>query len=169
MSNSFHLALPAGNLEKARIAFAYGADAVFVGGTVFGLRKYADNFSLTELEILINEAHSQKKSVYVVLNAFAHNSDIHEIHAYIDELNAIKPDAVIVSDLGVAHYVQKHSSLNLHISTQASVAHATSCEAWKTLGAKRAILAPPHRLGPPQSAIQNTLCRLVCRNHACSN
>ena len=70
------LLAPAGNYEKAMIAFRYGADAVYVGGTVFGLRKYADNVSDNELQKLITYANKNQKAVYVVLNAFAHNSDI---------------------------------------------------------------------------------------------
>ena len=70
------LLAPAGNSEKAMLAFHYGADAVYVGGTVFGLRKYADNFQLHQLKKLIDYANTISKKVYLVLNAFAHNTDI---------------------------------------------------------------------------------------------
>ncbi len=135
------LLAPAGNYEKAMIAFHYGADAVYVGGTVFGLRKYADNLSLHELNNLITYANQHQKQVYVVLNAFAHNSDIEPIISYLKELEALKPHALIVSDSGVMTLVRKYTSLAIHVSTQASVTNSLACQYYKDLGAKRIILA----------------------------
>jgi len=67
------LLIPAGNLEKLRIAFGYGADAVYVGTSIFGLRKYAPNFSLADLEDGIGLANHLGRKVYLVLNGFAHS------------------------------------------------------------------------------------------------
>ncbi|MDC0037002.1 U32 family peptidase [bacterium] len=141
MKQKPELLAPAGNLEKARVAFAYGADAVYVGGNVFGLRKYADNFSIQQLKTLLAIAKKKHKHVYVVLNAFAHNSDIDPLITYIRQLDEVQPHAVIVSDIGVARLVSQYSSIPIHASTQASIAHAQGCDVWKSLGAKRVILA----------------------------
>ena len=130
MKQKPELLAPTGNLEKARVAFAYGADAVYVGGNVFGLRKYADNFSIQQLKTLLAIAKKKDKLVYVVLNAFAHNSDIDPLITYIRQLDVIQPHAVIVSDIGVATLVSQYSSIPIHASTQASIAHAQGCDVW---------------------------------------
>ena len=135
------LLAPAGNYEKAMIAFHYGADAVYVGGTVFGLRKYADNLSDSELKNLITYANKHNKLVYVVLNAFAHNSDIEPIKAYLKILETLQPHALIVSDIGVMKLVKTYTSIPLHVSTQASATNAFACQYYKDLGASRVILA----------------------------
>lgn len=141
------LLAPAGNLEKARLAFDYGADAVYVGGNVFGLRKYADNFSLDELSQLTALAKSKGKKVYITLNAFAHNQDIEPLISYLKQLNQVNIDAAIVSDVGVAQLLQEHTSIDLHVSTQASVTNASGCLFWKNLGAKRVVLAREVSIG----------------------
>jgi putative protease len=135
------LLIPAGNLEKLKIAFAFGADAVFVGGNVFGLRKYADNFSLSELKEGIQLANKLGKQVYLVLNGFAHQSDMENLVPYLKELEAIQPHAFIISDMGVFQLAKKHTTVPLHVSTQASVTNGYTCQMWKEAGAKRVILA----------------------------
>ena len=85
MNKKPELLAPAGNLEKLKTAFLYGADAVYVGGQVFGLRKYAENFSLNELEIGINLANKKNKKVYIVLNGFAHQSDLYTIKNHLKD------------------------------------------------------------------------------------
>ena len=135
------LLAPAGNYEKAMIAFRYGADAVYVGGTVFGLRKYADNVSNNELQKLIAYANKNQKAVYVVLNAFAHNSDIEPIKAYLTVLESIQPHALIISDIAVIHLAKQLTSIPIHVSTQASATNHYACEYYKALGATRVILA----------------------------
>jgi U32 family peptidase len=135
------LLAPAGNLEKLKIALSYGADAVYVGGHVFGLRKYADNFSLSQLKEGIQFANDLDKQVYVVLNGFAHNEDIEEIKPHLEELNAIQPHALIISDMGVFQLAKSMTTIPLHVSTQASVTNVYGCQFWKDAGAKRVILA----------------------------
>lgn len=135
------LLAPAGNLEKLKIAFLYGADAVFVGGTVFGLRKYADNFSLEELKQGIAIANEHGKQVYLVLNGFAHNSDIDELRAHLDDLQILQPHGFIIADMGVFQLAKQHTTVPLHVSTQASVTNKYTCQLWKEAGAKRIILA----------------------------
>ena len=132
---------PAGNFEKLKIAFASGADAVYVGGHVFGLRKYTDNFSLKQLQQGVDYANQRNKKVYVVLNAFAHESDLEELIPYLISLEKIQPHGFIISDPGVWQLAQHYTSVPLHVSTQASVTNALACEFWKQQGAKRIILA----------------------------
>lgn len=135
------LLAPAGNLEKLRTAFLYGADAVYVGGHVFGLRKYAENFTLDQLQEGISLAHSLHKKVYVVLNGFAHDTDISEMEPHLSELEALKPDAFIISDMGVFQKAKTLTTVPLHVSTQASITNKYAAKVWKDAGAKRVILA----------------------------
>ena len=132
---------PAGNLEKLRIAFQYGADAAYIGGRVFGLRKYADNFTNHELHTAVDLANSLNKKIYVVLNGFAHDVDLDELGAHLDDLERIQPHGFIISDWGVAELAKRHTSVPLHVSTQASITNWRTVEAWKNFGATRVILA----------------------------
>jgi len=130
---------PAGNLEKLKIACLYGANAVYIGGQRFGLRSGADNFSLEEIEEASSFCKRFKVKLYVVLNAFLHNKDLHGIGDYVQFLEKIGIDALIVSDLGVIKNIQKHCSIAIHLSTQASCLNSHSASVWKDLGVKRII------------------------------
>jgi putative protease len=87
------LLAPAGNLEKLKVAFAYGADAVYMAGKRFGLRAFAGNFQKDEIQEAVEYAHSINKKVYVTMNIFAHNEDIREntILAMLTEAWAVAP------------------------------------------------------------------------------
>ena len=135
------LLAPAGNLEKLHIAYAFGADACYVGGHVFGLRKYAENFTLSELASAIKLANQKNKQLYVVLNGFAHDSDIDMLIDHLHEMNKLQPHAFIISDLGICEVVKQHTTIPIHVSTQASVTNAYGCQFWKDHGASRIILA----------------------------
>lgn len=135
------LLAPAGNIEKLKIAFQHGADACYVGGTVFGLRKFADNFSDSELQNAVDYANENGKKVYVVLNGYAHNSDIESLAPHLEILEKIKPHGFIISDMGVMQLAKKMTTVDLHTSTQASVTNLYGCKLWKNAGAKRVILA----------------------------
>ena len=95
------LLAPAGNLDKLKIAYKYGADAVYVGGVRFGLRSGADNFSNEDLAVAAKFAHDHGKKLYVTLNAFLHNQDMEGLGEFVAYLETIGIDALIVSDLGV--------------------------------------------------------------------
>lgn len=137
------LLAPAGNLNKLKIAFRYGADAVYVGGMVFGLRKYADNFTDKELQEGVSIANAQGKKMYLVLNGFAQNEDIEALVPHLEILESrIRPHAFIISDIGVARLAAKYTTIPIHISTQASVTHAEGALYWKeAVGATRVIVA----------------------------
>jgi putative protease len=141
--NKPELLAPAGNLNKLKIAFRYGADAVYVGGTVFGLRKYAENFTDHELRDGIALANALGKKVYLVLNGFAQNEDLTDIVPHLQTLQKdIRPHAFIISDIGVASLAKEHTDIPIHISTQASVTNAHGVAYWKErIGATRVILA----------------------------
>lgn len=134
------LLAPAGNLEKLKIAVLYGANAVYLAGTQFGLRAGTDNFSDVELAEGVQFAHHHHVKVYVTLNAFLHDEELAKIPAYVQFLQACRVDAVILSDVGVIATVQKHSDLSIHLSTQASCLNQYSAMLWKNLGVQRIVL-----------------------------
>lgn len=136
------LLAPAGSLDRLKIAFLYGADAVYMGGYRYSLRANAINFSNAELKEAVDFAHSLNKKVYVTVNIVMHNSDLEGLVEYLRELEAIRVDAIIVSDIAVISAVKKHNlNLEIHISTQASTLNYEAAMFYKKLGAKRIVLA----------------------------
>lgn len=136
------LLAPAGNMEKGKMALLYGADAIYLGGKMFGLRAFANNFSLEEIAEITAFAHSMHKKVYVTVNIFAHNEDIDKLPAYLLELDKAGVDALLISDLGVWQTArQTVPYMELHVSTQANTTNYAAVNAWKELGAARVVLA----------------------------
>lgn len=132
--------IPAGSLEKLKVACLYGADAVYLGGQNFGLRTAADNFTDQELAEGVSFAREHGTKIYVVLNSFLHDKDLEQLPDFLKYLDELKIDAVIVSDLGVIKTVHKFSNLKVHLSTQASCLNVESAKLWKKMGVTRVIL-----------------------------
>lgn len=133
---------PAGSLEKLKIAFMYGADAVYVGGYNYSLRANAKNFSYEELKSGVLFAHNLGKKVYVTVNIVLHNSELKDLKDYLLELESIGVDAVIVSDIAVINCINKNKiNLEIHLSTQASTLNYEAALFYKNLGVKRLVLA----------------------------
>lgn len=136
------LLAPAGNMEKLHMALLYGADAVYLGGKMFGLRAFASNFSLAEMDEAVAFAHSLHKKVYVTVNIFAHNEDINNLPDYLRNLQAIGVDALLISDFGVWSVARETiPEMPLHVSTQANTTNWAAVKAWENLGASRVVLA----------------------------
>lgn len=135
---------PAGNFEKMKAAFLYGADAVYLAYERFGMRAAADNFTLEELKEALLYAHSRGKKIYLTLNTLPRENEYPELERFIKILSEMddKIDAAIVADAGVFALI-KHvfPSLEIHISTQAGIVSSADCLFWYNLGAKRAVLA----------------------------
>jgi U32 family peptidase len=141
MQKKPELLAPAGSLKKLKTAFIYGADAVYVGNSVFGLRKYSQNLSLLELKQGLEYAHNLNKKVYLAINGYAHDSDLKELENYLKELNTCSPHALIIADIGVLQLAKQTTNIPIHISTQASTTNLYGCKLCKKNGAKRVILA----------------------------
>lgn len=135
------LLAPAGSLESLKWAILYGADAVYVGGPSFGLRANALNFSLEELEEGIQFAHQKNKKVYVTVNIVMHEKETKELETYLKALEQVKADAIIVSDPAIIAFAKKHTSLELHVSTQQSTLNYLGASFLKKIGASRIVLA----------------------------
>lgn len=136
------LLVPAGSLEVLKTAVLYGADAVYIGGEVFGLRAKAKNFSKEEMAEGIAFAHAHGVKVYVTANILAHNDDLDEAAAYFRELGEMKPDALIISDPGMYMLAKENCpEIERHISTQANNTNYGTYNFWHGLGAKRVVSA----------------------------
>lgn len=133
---------PAGNRERLEYALAYGADAVYMAGSRFSLRAFADNFEPDELKSALELVHSKGKKAYITVNIYAHNSDIDGMEDYFRFLYDIGADAVLVSDLGVLEAAKKGApELPVHISTQANVTNYAAARFFCNAGAERIVLA----------------------------
>ena len=132
---------PAGNMEKLKYNFRYGADACYVGGKAFNLRAQSHNFSKDDLAEAVAFAHGLGKRIYVALNVFAHDREIKALPAFVKFLDEINVDATIVADMGIFDAVRENSDMPIHISTQASVTNWRTARMWHKLGAKRIVLA----------------------------
>lgn len=136
------LLAPAGNMEKCKMALRYGADAVYLGGKMFGLRAFANNFAINEIAEAAAFAHALGKKVYVTVNIFAHNEDLVKLPDYLLDLQQAGVDALLISDLGVWNVARKTvPSMPLHVSTQANTTNWAAVQAWQDLGAERVVLA----------------------------
>ena len=136
------LLAPAGDLEKLKFALHYGADAVYIGGQNFSLRANAKNFSLEDIQEGVSYAHKRGKKVYVTVNIIFHEEDVNGVEEYLKKLDEIGVDAIIVSDLYIVKLARKLGlSLEVHLSTQASVLNESAALFYKKLGVKRIVLA----------------------------
>ena len=136
------LLAPAGNIEKLKTAFYYGADACYFAGKKYGLRAFSDNFDESELEEYIAYAHKLGKKAYITVNIIAHNKDFDGLKEYIEYLKKIGADAVIVADIGIAYFIKKNvPDMTIHISTQANITNIHSAKFFEDFGVDRLILA----------------------------
>ena len=134
--------MPAGSLSVLKVAVAFGADAVYIGGEAFSLRANAHNFSREDMAEGIRFAHSRNVKVYVTANILAHNKDLEEARLYFEELKELKPDALIISDPGIFTLARQIlPDTDIHISTQANNTNYGTYRFWHDLGAKRVVSA----------------------------
>lgn len=136
------LLCPAGDAEQLKMSVLYGADAVYLAGTSFGMRSFAGNFSPEELPGAVEYAHSQGVKVHVTVNTMPRNDEVSRLPAYLEQLDSAKVDALILADLGAFTLAGKFAPhCQRHISTQQSVSNYECAQAWFDLGAQRVVLA----------------------------
>ena len=136
------LLVPASSLEVLKVAVIYGADAVYIGGEVYGLRAKAKNFSKEDMIEGIRFAHEHGKKVYVTANILAHNGDLEGVREYFEELKEIKPDALIIADPAVFMLAKEICpDIERHVSTQANNTNYGTYKFWYELGATRVVSA----------------------------
>ena len=142
MARRMELLAPAGDMERLRMALAYGADAVYLAGPDFGMRSFAGNFTPEELRQAVALCHGRGVSVHVTCNTMPRNSEADRLPEWLAYLQELGVDAAIVADVGVLSLLKRHApGVKAHISTQASVTNWRAAAAWHELGASRVILA----------------------------
>ncbi len=133
---------PASSLDVLETAVEYGADAIYIGGEMYGLRVKAKNFSAEDMKKGIDYAHERGKKVYVTANITAHNRDLEGVRSYFQELKEIRPDALIISDPGVFSIAREICpEIDVHISTQSNNVNYLTFRFWKEQGATRVVTA----------------------------
>jgi len=133
---------PAGDMERLKMSVLYGADAVYLAGTSFGMRSFAGNFTPEELPVAVKYAHDHGVKVHVTVNTMPRNDEVAGLPAYLEQLDDAGVDALIVADLGAFMLAGRHAPhCERHISTQQSIANYECAQSWFDLGAKRVVLA----------------------------
>ena len=133
---------PAGDMERLKMSVLYGADAVYLAGTDFGMRAFAGNFTPEELPQAVKYAHDHGVKAHVTVNIMPRNDEIATLPAYLEQLNDAGVDALIVADMGAFTLAAKYApNCQRHISTQQSIANYECAQAWFDLGATRVVLA----------------------------
>ena len=136
------LLAPAGDMERLEMAVAYGADAVYLAGTAFGMRSFAGNFTPEELKRAVALCHKKGVRVHVTCNTMPRNDEVARLPEWLTYLDQVGVDAVILADVGVMALAGKYAPhVQRHISTQASIVNYETARAWHDLGADRVILA----------------------------
>ena len=136
------LLAPAGDMERLQMAAAYGADAVYLAGTTFGMRSFAGNFTPEALKEAVELCHRRGIRVHVTCNTMPRNNEVARLPEWLEYLDSLGVDAIILADVGTLALAAAHAPhVERHISTQASVVNYQSARAWHQLGAKRVILA----------------------------
>ena len=140
--NKPELLSPAGDMERLKMAVAFGADAVYLAGTSYGMRGGVDNFTQPELYEAVKLCHEKKVRVHVTVNTLPRGDELDALPEYLSMLQDTGADVLIVADLGVFRMAQKYApKLELHVSTQMGIVNAASASAWYDLGASRVVLA----------------------------
>ena len=134
------LLMPAGSLQKLKTAVLYGADAVYLGTPDMSLRTKSD-FTLEDVIEGVKFAHAHGVRIYLTLNLFAHNKDAAKLDKFIDTVQTVHPDGLIIADPGVFQYVRERApQLPLHVSTQANVCSSLGVKFWQSQGAELVVL-----------------------------
>lgn len=140
--NKVELLAPAGDLERLKIAFEYGADAVYLGGENFGMRTAAKNFSIEDIKEGADFAHERGKKIFVTVNIIPHNEDFEGFEEYLLDLEKAGVDALIASDPGVIDVIKETiPNMEIHLSTQANTTNYKSANFWYKQGVKRVVIA----------------------------
>ncbi len=150
------LLAPAGDMERLIAACKYGADAVYIGGKVFGMRAGPANFTDDELHEAVKYAHDRGVRVYLTCNVLPRNDELDELPAFLQNAQKAGVDAFIISDLGVLDYAKKYApDVEIHISTQSGIVNHAAANVFYRMGAKRVVTARELKMSEIRSMREN--------------
>lgn len=139
---NIELLSPSGDMERLKLAVKFGADAVYVGGAMFGMRTNPSNFDADQLKEAVNLVHENKKKIYLTCNTLPRNNEMDVLPDYLKYVSEIGVDALIIADMGVLSLAKKYApDTEIHISTQAGIVNYQSANAFYEMGAKRIVTA----------------------------
>ena len=151
------LLVPAGNMKTLKYAVAYGADAVYIGGKLFNLRSFGDNFSISELEEAVSYCHDKNVKTYITLNSIIFENEVQIFKNYLEEIKHINFDGFIVSDPAAIKLISNYfKEPGIHISTQVNVTNSLGVNMYSELGAKRVNIAREIKFDDLKQIIKNT-------------
>ena len=166
MNKKVELLAPAGSLDRLKIAYLYGADAVYIGGQNYSMRANAKNFSLDDIKEACIYAHNLGKKVYVTVNIVFHNEDFDGLIDYLKKLEEYQVDAIIASDMAIIDIIHDNNiNLPIHISTQMSNANYESVMYLKNEGVERVVLARESSKENTKEIIEKTGIEIECFLH----
>lgn len=140
--NRLEVLAPAGDMERFLAALDFGADAVYLGGQMFGMRAGPANFTAEGLKQACDEAHSRGVKVYLTCNTLPRNNEIVHFEEFIKTASDAGVDAVIATDIGILSLIKKYTpDMEIHISTQAGIVNYVTAQEFYNMGAKRVVLA----------------------------
>ena len=141
-NNLLEVLAPVGDMERLYAALDFGADAVYLGGTAFGMRAASASFDAELLKKACDEAHSRGKRVYLTCNTLPHNDEIVHLEQFVNDALAAGVDAMIANDIGVFSLIKKYApDMEIHVSTQAGIVNYVTANEFYNMGAKRVVLA----------------------------
>lgn len=133
---------PSGDMERLKLALKFGADAVYVGGSMFGMRTNPTNFDADELKKAVNLVHENNKKIYLTCNTLPRNNEIEQLPDFLKYVSEVGVDALIIADVGVLSLAKKYApDTEIHISTQAGIVNYQTANAFYEMGAKRIVTA----------------------------
>ena len=152
------LLAPAGDQESLIAAIQNGADAIYLGGTLFNARAFAKNFDKEQLKWAVEYAHLREVRLFVTLNTLYKDEEMNDLFDYVQFLYDIQIDALIIQDIGLFDYVRHHfPDFEVHLSTQASIMNTKGAQYFEQLGAKRIVLARENTLEEIREICKNTV------------
>ena len=141
-NNMLEILSPAGDMERLLAAFDFGADAVYLGGKMFGMRAGSPNFTAEDLKIAADETHKRGKRLYLTCNTLPRNNEIIHFEQFVKDAVDAKIDALIANDIGVFSLIKKFApDMEIHVSTQAGIVNFVTANEFYNMGAKRVVLA----------------------------
>lgn len=140
--NDLELLSPAGNMERLEMALCYGADAVYLAGSEFGLRASAGNFNSEQMDKAVALCHGLSRRVYVTCNTLPREEELKRLPGYLETLDSLGVDGLIIADLGVMELAKRYAPhAKIHVSTQLGVINSATACALYDMGADTVVLA----------------------------